>query len=278
VLTFIAGFASIIFIPLTAWLVDAYGWREALLWLAGVYAMLTIAPHVLVLRRHPEDVGLLADGFRSFADDSRSLESRAAATSPSVLPQASPRAVIEASSAVRSRSFRWLAAAFAMSALTTTAVLVHLVPLLLERGHDSSFAGAAMGLLGLMALPGRLVFTPLGSRWPRPAVTTAIFALGAVACMALLATRHAAGVWVFVALFGAGFGAITPARAALVAEICGHHEHGPDGRRARGRLGGRRTPDAAGPQWAATRRGARLLLRRGDGALIFFAPRLDHVV
>jgi MFS family permease len=31
---------------------------------------------------------------------------------------------------------------------------------------------------------------------------------------------------VFVALFGAGFGAITPARAALLAELYGHTEYG----------------------------------------------------
>src|SRR5690606_20392378 len=113
---------------------------------------------------------------------------------------------------VRSPAFRWVVAAFTLSGLTTTAVAVHLVPLLLERGHGAAFAGGAMGLLGLMALPGRLVFTPLGGRWPRGAVTASIFGLSAVALAVLLTTRSAPGVWVFVALFGAGFGAITPAR------------------------------------------------------------------
>jgi MFS family permease len=100
------------------------------------------------------------------------------------------------------------------------------VPLLLERGQGAVFAGAAMGLLGLMALPGRLIFTPLGSRWPRPLVTASIFALQALACLALLANRSTDAVWVFVVLFGAGFGAITPARAALLAERYGPDHYG----------------------------------------------------
>ena len=83
-----------------------------------------------------------------------------------------------------------------------------------------------MGVLGLMALPGRLIFTPLGGRWHRPAVTASIFALQALACLALFATHSTAGVWVFVALFGAGFGAITPARAALLAERYGPADYG----------------------------------------------------
>jgi MFS family permease len=106
-----------------------------------------------------------------------------------------------------------------LSAFTTTAVSVHVVPLLMERGHGPAFAGSAMGVLGLMALPGRLIFTPLGGYWSRGAVTASIFALQAVGVAFLLATRSVAGVWVFVALFGAGFGAITPARAALVGDL-----------------------------------------------------------
>jgi len=120
---------------------------------------------------------------------------------------------------VRGGAFRWIAVAFALSGLTTMTVSVHLVPLLVERGHGAAFAGGAMGVLGLMALPGRLVFTPLRDRWSRGAVTASIFALQAGAVVALLATRSTLGVWVFVALFGAGFGAITPARAALIGEL-----------------------------------------------------------
>ncbi|MGH8587629.1 MAG: MFS transporter, partial [Gammaproteobacteria bacterium] len=175
------------------------------------YAPLTILPHALVLRRRPEDVGLSPDG---------------AAGGPVGSDRAAEEPSRPARGAVRSRSFRRLAVAFAFSSLTTTTVSVHLVPLLLERGYDAAFAGAAMGLLGLMALPGRLIFTPLGSRWPRAGVTASIFGLQALGCLALLATRATSAVWVFVLLFGAGFGAITPARAALVTELYGPTHYG----------------------------------------------------
>ena len=45
-------------------------------------------------------------------------------------------------------------------------------------------------------------------------------------CVALLASHRPLAVWSFVALFGAGFGAITPARAALVAELYGPAHYG----------------------------------------------------
>src|SRR6266699_2343615 len=63
ILTFIAGFASVIFVPLAQWLVQVQGWRMALAILALLLATITIPLHVLVLRRRPEDLGLVPDGI-----------------------------------------------------------------------------------------------------------------------------------------------------------------------------------------------------------------------
>ena len=215
-LTFLGGFASVLFVPLATALVERSGWRAALLWLAAIQAALVALPLAALLRRSPADIGLEPDG-------STEPPGRPGTPGARALPD---EARVPAREAVRGRAFRWLAMSFALSSLATTAVSVHLVPLLLERGHEPAFAGAAMGLLGLMALPGRLVFTPLGGRFPRPLVTASIFALQAVAAAALVAGRGTWSVWTFVVLFGAGFGAITPARAALVAEMYGAASYG----------------------------------------------------
>ncbi|HSJ63639.1 MAG TPA: MFS transporter [Gemmatimonadaceae bacterium] len=215
ILTFIGGFASVIFVPLATWLVAREGWRAALLALAAILAVLTVLPHAVVLRRRPDDVGLLPDGFR---DDGRDA-------GPDAHQDAARRRRLSsggteaARAVVRTAGFRWIAAAFTLSALTSTSVAVHLVPLLLERGYSIAFAGGAMGALGLMALPGRLIFTPLGDRWTRGPVTASIFGLQTLSLVVLLSTRSVAGIWIFVGLFGAGFGAITPARAALVGDL-----------------------------------------------------------
>ena len=212
-LTFVAGFASVIFVPLATWLVEAYEWRRALVWLAVTLAATTIIPHALLLRRRPEDLGLLPDGGSREEDDDGG---GASIHHPSV----------PADEAIRGAPFRWLTISFSLSSLTTTALAVHLIPLLLERGYAPAFAGAAMGAVGLMALPGRLIFTPLGSRWPRAAVTASIFLLQALGIAALMVGDGRGWVWACVALFGAGFGAITPARAALLAELYGPREYG----------------------------------------------------
>ena len=222
-LTFMGGFASVVFVPLTTVLVERFGWRSALVWLAGICLVLTVIPHALVLRHRPGDLGLVPDG------DAGATQASGTGGTAARFGRGDHRvahAEVTAREAIRTRAFRWMTVAFALSAVTTTAVFVHLVPLLRERGYSAGFAGGAMGVLGLMALPGRLVFTPLGGRWSRTAVTAAVFGMAALAIASLLLSEARVAVWLFVVMFGAGFGAITPARAALVAETFGASSYG----------------------------------------------------
>jgi MFS family permease len=207
VLTFIAGFASVIYIPLAGRLVQAQGWRGALVTLALIVAVGTIPLHALALRRQPQDLGLLPDGRT--VDDAEGAEGDDGERS------------IDVRGALRGAAFWWLTVAFFLNALGVGAMFVHLVPYLTDHGYSAAFAAAVTGAIGIMALPGRLVLTPLGDRLPRSLVAAAIFALQTLALLSLALVHNTAGVIAFVVLFGAGFGAVTPARAALVAEFYG---------------------------------------------------------
>jgi MFS family permease len=209
VLTFIAGFASVIYIPLSAYLVQTQGWRSALVTLAVIVGVGTIPLHALLLRNRPEDMGLLPDGALARSDEA-----------PVVEPSITPR------QALRDPTFWWLTAGFFLIIFCATVMTVHLIPYLIDRGYDASFAAWAAGLVGVMALPGRLVFTPLGDLVPRRYVTAAIFLCQALSVVVLLVVPGTAGVVGFVVLFGAGFGAITPARVALIADIYGRANYG----------------------------------------------------
>jgi MFS family permease len=234
VLTFVAGFASVIFLPLAGWWVETLGWREALRALALVLWGVTVPLHALVLRRHPRDVGQEVDGEPAVDRDAtvepdRGPQRPARPQRPSrpqrparpQRPVRPPQPSLTPTAAFRSPAFLWLTVAFTASMMVIMALGVHLVPLLQERGLNAAEAAAVGGAVGLMALPGRLVFTPLGAVISRHLVTAAIFVAQAAGLVALLAWPGPAGITAFVVLYGAGFGAITPARAALVVETFG---------------------------------------------------------
>jgi MFS family permease len=211
-LTLIAGLASVIFIPLAGWLVQRQGWRGALYTLAAVLAVGTILPHAWVLRRRPEDLGLTPDGTR--------------VGDPGHPAEAVEVAGVPMGAALHDAAFWWLSVAFFLGQLATAAVAVHLVPYLIDRGHAPEFAAVIAGLIGVMALPGRLIFTPLGDLLPRQQVTAGLFLVQTLSLLVLLLAHGMVGVYTFVALFGMGFGAMTPARAALVADLYGPRHYG----------------------------------------------------
>jgi predicted MFS family arabinose efflux permease len=195
--TVVAGFASSIFFPLTGRLVDAHGWRTALVVLAGVHGLTTVPLHLLV--RRPR-----ADG-------------PVPGPRPAAHPRHDRRAAVAA--ALGDRAFWVLTAAFVAEVFAVSVVGVHLVAYLVELGHPPAFAATIAGLLGVLSVTGRVVTTVAQRRRPLARVVAGVFALQAlgVALLPLLG-RSTAGAVGCVLAFGLGFGVGTIARPALVAD------------------------------------------------------------
>lgn len=216
VLTFIGGFASILYIPLASWLVRAQGWRDALLTLAVLLAVVTLPIHLLLLRRRPSDLGLLPDGATATPAPAITATGQVTATRPGV----------SLAMALREGTYWSLTLAFFLATITGVAVTVHLIPYLIGLGYSPQFAALMVSLFGLVALPGRAIFTPLGDFVPRRLVTAIIFFTQALSLVVLLLVPGNLGVLAFAVIFGIGFGAVSPARAALVGDIYGSAQYG----------------------------------------------------
>lgn len=159
--TLAGGLASTIFLPLSAWLVEALGWRGALFALAGILALLTIPPHALVLRRRPEDRRLHVPSHR---------DEPHAPTEPRAEPGSVPLGA-----ALRGPAFWLLSAALFLGTLSQAAMYVHLIPYLAEGGYGLGSAAALTGLIGASQVLGRVVVTFLEGRLPRDAVAAGIY-------------------------------------------------------------------------------------------------------
>jgi sugar phosphate permease len=206
VVTLFAGFASTIFVPLTAWLVSVQGWRLALVTLAVLLGVLTIPPHALLLRRRPADLGLGVDGDPPHVgEDDRT---------------AMPEVSVSFGEALRHPTFAWLALAFALYGLGV-GVPVHLVAYLGDHGYPLAFAAGATGGIGAASVLGRLIFTPIERRLAPRAVSILVYAAQPLALLILLLVPSALGVIAFVVLFGASRGMETLLRSTIVAGLYG---------------------------------------------------------
>jgi len=196
-MTLVAALASFIFLPVSQALIDAYGWRDALLVLAAILAAVTVPLHALVLRPAPETIRAQS----------------AEASTP-------------AGDALRSVPFWQLSLAFVLASLSTIAMTVFSIPFLLERGHSAGFAAFAVGLIGVSQIPGRLLFAPLETFLPRALATASVFALIAAGVIVIVSLHSTVAVLIGLVLLGMGNGMATLARATAIADLYGSGAYG----------------------------------------------------
>lgn len=187
--TLVAGFASSLFFPLTAVLVDRLGWRTAVAVLAALLAAIAVPGHALAVPERP--------GHAPIRPPHRPDVRRALAD----------------------REFWLLTVGFVAHAGAMATMAVHLVRFLVSAGHTVTLAATLSGLLGVLSVTGRLVTTGLARRYSISAVTAVIFGVQAVGAASLptLGTS-VVGAAAGVIAFGLGFGVATIARPAVLAD------------------------------------------------------------
>ncbi len=211
ILTVGGGLASVVYVPLITRLLSTMAWREVLLWLAGGLAILTIPLHGLVLRAKPADLGLLPDG--------EPLPVVATASTPPIQPSMS------LSKALRVGAFWWLALAFGLTTMATFTLGVHLISAIKAQGYAPEIQALAVAILGGSQIPSRILIGSIGRRLPQAQLAWMLCLVQSLAFAIFLSVPSVAGLMLFACLFGAGSGALTPTRAALVADVFGSAQY-----------------------------------------------------
>jgi MFS family permease len=128
-----APFGLMIGFPSVQWVISNYGWRAG--WISlGVAGIIIIVPiSLLVLRRQPEDMGLLPDG--DLADDDATGQ-HSASTRPTEHQWTRAEAI-------RTVAFWRLTLAFSMFMFSTTSMVFFRFPYFLDKGMDAGLMSIA---------------------------------------------------------------------------------------------------------------------------------------
>lgn len=199
-LTLVAGFSSTIFAPLTAFLIEQFGWRTSYLVMAGILAAVSVPLHAFFLNAAWSDAG----------EEPTAQQSRS-----------------EIRQVTRTPRFITLQVAMTVATFTLFAVTINLIPLLLERGMEYSTAVLAFGLVGAGQIIGRLGY-PLLTRRTSPQLRMLLI-LGAGA-LGLWGVAVVPGpTWLLIALAvgtGAARGCHTLLQATAVSDRWGTQNFG----------------------------------------------------
>jgi hypothetical protein len=184
-ITMFGGLASTAFLPLTALLVNGFGWRIATVVLAGLLALSAGTPAALVQDAPVPD------------------------------PQADTKQEVPGASSMAG-GLRFLAMTFGVASLASAAFIANLVPALGERGISPARAALLGGLFGVMQLPGRALIVSRRLTLSAPTLLGLSLGLQALGLLMVAALPATAAVASGVVAFAIGAGLTTVARPYVV--------------------------------------------------------------
>ncbi len=202
-LTFLGGLASTVFIPLTAWLVQALGWRTAVGVIALLPLMVCVPLHLRLLRDAPPP-SIAAHGAH----------------------EAAAARADEAAERLRlMRGAPYLLVAFFMVATmgVAAALPAHMVSLLRESGFPPAWVVLVPASIGVIQVAGRLLLFVMEQQSEPHRANLVIPLLVPLGLLVLLVSGQNIGLaLVFVLLFGLGNGMITIVKGTAMAQYVSH--------------------------------------------------------
>ena len=208
------GIGSVTLLPWVQYIIEQTGWRTACTAM-GLMVLIVLAPINLLLRKRPEDVGLLPDGdaapHASAPKPVSNIVDPVWAATDWTLPRA-----------LRTARFWWIALGYFCGLYIWYAVQVHQTKFLLDIGFSPNVGVWALGVVSLLGIPGQIVLGHASDRIGREAIW-AISCLGFAICFAaLIGLKYQPSLWlVYLMVFtqGAlGYG-LTSIMGAVVLEI-----------------------------------------------------------
>jgi MFS family permease len=196
ILTFVGGFAAVLYFPLAGLLVDTLEWRLALRIM------------VLLLALHVLPAALLISGGAAVTTDH---DQHAAG-------RGDFGGVLEA---FRSRDVVQMIAMFALANMAFAAISVHQVPAMTAVGVSLGGATAIASVRGFLSLPGRAFMEPVTRRLGVPGATGLAYVFMVAGMLPLAIGGGAVWLFIFTVLTGLAFGTISPLHGLYAAEVYG---------------------------------------------------------
>jgi MFS family permease len=209
-------------LPILVASIDTFGWREVML-ACGIGFWLIGFPATLVMRKRPEDYGMVPDG-----GPDESLVNGKANRAGGIREQA-----ITMRQAIKLRFFWQLAIVTSLGQLVSSTNLFHFAALL-DYGMTAALAAAAAGAVAIGDLSGRAGIAVIGDRFDKRKMLTIAMIMQTIGVAGLAGINAEVfgvnlGLWplpLFVVFFGLGFGSSIPLRLSILGDYFGRTSYG----------------------------------------------------
>jgi MFS family permease len=209
------GLGGAAIVPLLALLITSFGWR----WAAVSIGLIMLAagiPLAFVIRSRAEDKGMLPDG-------------EVAIESPGAAAEAEAKSVLDLEGeinftvreALKTRAFWTYIVAMMLRACILSSIVIHQIPHLVDVGIPYQAAANCLGIMIFISIPGRLLFGWMGDKFDKRLLMFISCMIQAVGIWLFINVTSLWMAYVFVAVYGIGYGGAIPMSVALRGQLFG---------------------------------------------------------
>ena len=209
------GVGVSILAPLCGYLIEAIGWRETWLVLAGFATVFALLPVIFLVKAKPEDIGQTVDGIQDEVGDEKAVS----------LPASSITTDWETKAALKTPIFWLIGIIGAINMFTLSILATHQVAHLQDIGISPVTAASALGFLVGTSILGRLAGGVLGDRFQPRYIVACAFAMQAAALIIFLNARVLALIYLYVVVFGLAYGALLVLFPAIIGNYYGRKNY-----------------------------------------------------
>ena len=211
-------------LPILVASIETFGWRDMLM-ATGIGFWLIGFPATLIMRKRPEEYGMLPDG----ASPEENPNNKASSTKFKTTREHT----ISMRQAIKLRFFWQLAIVTSLGQLVSSTNLFHFSALL-EYGITTALAASAAGAVAIGDLSGRAGVAILGDKFDKRMLLTIAMIMQTLGVAGLAGINANVlginlGLWplpFFVIFFGLGFGASIPLRLSILGDYFGRGSYG----------------------------------------------------
>jgi len=214
------GLGGFVLVNFLALLITQFGWRTAGVTMGIVLVVLGL-PLAYVVRSRPEDKGMFPDGVAPRVVGGAEGMGAAQAESQSSVEMPQDEVTFTVRQALKSTAFWTYIPAMMLRACILSALVVHQIPHLVDVGISYTAASAVLGTMVLISIPGRLVFGWMGDFIDKRLLLLGSSVLQAAGIWILINVDSLWMAYVFVAVYGIGYGGAIPLTVALRGQLFG---------------------------------------------------------
>jgi len=188
---------GVLLAPVTQAIIDYAGWREAWTFFGVLTVVMALLPAVLLLRRIPEDMGLLPDG------DLRSIP-KSSGEAPARNIAIAGEASLRLGEALRAPAFWLLTLMITVNSIATTGITFHMVPHFSDVGISDTAAATTVSLLTIGSIASVFAWGVVADRLGAKRVLLTVIMTLWIGAFFVSGATSVVGAYTSSALFGVG--------------------------------------------------------------------------